>query len=1694
MAQIGNSVDRFNGVVTSLAIKVRCVVAAITDIPFTSGAPDFPSSVNGVALSPGDRVLLTAQTNAIENGIWEVPSTGLSCRAPDWDGSRDIELGTVVFVGQSGGMDDTLWQVTGPAGTILVGTTPITLTNLVFGAGAFNLQDVTDNGNTTDNDIEIIDDGDLIIRESQGRQIRFEMTTNPARITVEQAGGPTQPSGIQFLGAGSEYFFDTFVRIVDGVTVQANGYVQALNGLATENVRIQHDDTYGRVETTVSTPLLLSSASGNINQPNAQGIDWDDLLGNSIEHLTFELVAAPDEPFEPQTELYLSLDGAAAATSYTDRDGNVFSQINASATLEPFARFGPSSLRIAGGVPGGFESATPSFPNAAGDFHIGFWYYLDDDDLSSSFTGGNTFVGRRNTGDIGWRWRLVINNGDFGFNYRTGSPGSENVFRVFGSATSRENWVYLAVERDAGVIRGYINGSQLGGDIADANTLFMGGGPTNVLHEGFSGIDDDIYVDDVLVLIGTNLYGGASTITPPSAPANPDGDTETLVVGDPQYRTDLDGYQVRAYNPTADDFERVLTESDVQATISAGTIDGQAARWDVGNSQYEPVSEVAFADTRNMYVGLPVNEGKIIWVGTISNVSDERAHLGFDGSSLEYEIKNLTASSSVTIKATDSGLSEVTFLNANPNSDTLLRGQTGMRLQASAGSIEFQTPTTRFTMNNAGILDLLGNGTQSGVLRITEGTSEFADVAGQGQLWVRDDVPPTLCFTDDVGFVWELAGENAQIIAGNPGTEGNGIQLNGANYDSALKVSDIGSALDAQFIMHKHSSSFPPIMVAARSQGDVEGHTIVNNGDFLFSLIAAGWDGAGSYRIAGSIDCFVDGAPGAGDMPGRWELRTTPDGSDTQVTVLTLAQDRLATFSGDVNIESTSPQLFMRDTNATADEGNWIVRGDADRFRVQTASDASPSSGVQNAIDVTRTGTAVDQIILSTGGSGKLEVGASQNVSEQNFRLRSGSQLLVNTTDNASTALQVIGGAGVSNSVQLATNLRFDFLDDVRVQGSISVNASAPNTGINEVIGFIDVNGGITRVGSYNWSLTAWQPITISGTNILLSGQGGDITINPSSGDDILLQENGTTRFQIDNTNDRFVFNDYTLFLEERAAALADVAGYGQLWVRNDTPNVLVFTDDAGTDTVLGAGGGGIGGSIANNQLAIGSGVDTIDGSANLTWDDSTFFLQASIPTVDINGTNGLAENFVRSRAGNGGIGTIVSHLSGACRIVQTDSAGAEEDTWIAFARNGGVALKFNDADNFATISTGVQINDSIYVFEKAAANADVGGFGQLWVRDDTPNVLVFTDDAGNDTVLGAGGGVTATGTPVDNQVAVWDSASSIEGDANFTWDGTSLVVDSTFVDLDATVRIRNASQFRWENAGNTANLNANWNGTVLEFTANAALTGIRWEGLTAGETYEWRDGAEHRWYETTDTQYMSLVVDAGGPTFNLTSTGDEYDFQVNAVSKFQIENNRIVSAEPIYIQESAAAESDTAGFGQFWVRNDTPNTPMFTDDAGTDYELNANAVPIEDAYNDAGSLTLSNTTYLTALSMILQANQNYMFTAIFDVQAPAADDVKIRFSGIGTSSSINCILMESDGDTMQPIWATTAQATSNEVVIPCNGGANGQGQGTYVFIQGTINVGASNITLALQAAKNADTGADGFIRIYRGMQAIPFS
>jgi hypothetical protein len=67
---------------------------------------------------------------------------------------------------------------------------------------------------------------------------------------------------------------------------------------------------------------------------------------------------------------------------------------------------------------------------------------------------------------------------------------------------------------------------------------------------------------------------------------------------------------------------------------------------------------------------------------------------------------------------------------------------------------------------------------------------------------------------------------------------------------------------------------------------------------------------------------------------------------------------------------------------------------------------------------------------------------------------------------------------------------------------------------------------------------------------------------------------------------------------------------------------------------------------------------------------------------------------------------------------VDLGQSGSEVTTW----------TQDHSAGNF-----NLDDGNSIYLNEKAAANADIAGDGQIWVKTATPNELWFTDDAGTD-------------------------------------------------------------------------------------------------------------------------------------------------------------------------------------------------------------------------------------------------------------------------------------------------------------------------------------------------------------------------
>jgi hypothetical protein len=112
------STSRIDGLSAELAMKAPVAVATTANITLSAA-----QTINGVAVVADDRVLVKDQTDDTENGIYIAQGTAWT-RAKDFDSTRDVVEGTLVFV-QSGTIAaDSVWRQT-TTGTITPGTSSI---------------------------------------------------------------------------------------------------------------------------------------------------------------------------------------------------------------------------------------------------------------------------------------------------------------------------------------------------------------------------------------------------------------------------------------------------------------------------------------------------------------------------------------------------------------------------------------------------------------------------------------------------------------------------------------------------------------------------------------------------------------------------------------------------------------------------------------------------------------------------------------------------------------------------------------------------------------------------------------------------------------------------------------------------------------------------------------------------------------------------------------------------------------------------------------------------------------------------------------------------------------------------------------------------------------------------------------------------------------------------------------------------------------------------------------------------------------------------------------------------------------------------------------------------------------------------------------------------------------------------------
>lgn len=547
----------------------------------------------------------------------------------------------------------------------------------------------------------------------------------------------------------------------------------------------------------------------------------------------------------------------------------------------------------------------------------------------------------------------------------------------------------------------------------------------------------------------------------------------------------------------------------------------------------------------------------------------------------------------------------------------------------------------------------------------------------------------------------------------------------------------------------------------------------------------------------------------------------------------------------------------------------------------------------------------------------------------------------------------------------------------------------------------------------------------------------------------------------------------------ELASAVTDTAGYGQIWVKNDTPNTLWFTDDAGTDFQIGGAGlvlgawvtsgtdmfvidtgisdiymwttatdaapsgvnlhavGGSGTDIAGGDLAIVGGIGTGTGAGGkilfsvakasgttgstpnatqtaLTISSNRVLMLQNSPTELAWGTNYRPIQFGTDTNifdfGNNG------HLE-LCSGVYFGSSWRHSSTRatarIALDNTGNIVFYTGASGTIDTVASmpekfrvandgevRVDANGYFRIGERGANATPTASYGEIWVKNDAPNTLWFTDDTGVDYPI-AGGGASGYWSQVTNDIyygtgnvsvgkttfeswdanysaiqvgglgALWSLTAETAGalhamSQNVYWTGTNYYYTasdeaSIYYQQNGTHVFQIASLgtldtvITWSTA-----MQINNSGQVLITAGNQTTPALAYTGdpdtgfynytanqmaVTLGGAYKWLWAGD---YLKGAASYGASLRSAAGAAANpaLTFVGDE-DTGVTRVSANVLslitlgtERLRAGAGGGIFIQEIAAEEIDVAGWGQIWVKNDTPNTLWFTDDAGNNWQI----------------------------------------------------------------------------------------------------------------------------------------------------------
>ena len=160
-----------------------------------------------------------------------------------------------------------------------------------------------------------------------------------------------------------------------------------------------------------------------------------------------------------------------------------------------------------------------------------------------------------------------------------------------------------------------------------------------------------------------------------------------------------------------------------------------------------------------------------------------------------------------------------------------------------------------------------------------------------------------------------------------------------------------------------------------------------------------------------------------------------------------------------------------------------------------------------------------------------------------------------------SNNLQPIKVAGKASAIEVAKALPDESNNaKVKIKGDLEVTGTTKGGDIVHISGTETITGVKTFSTHFKLNNDMNFYVGNSDNNDYIYSDGSDINISKDDSD--LIR-----------------FTDSSIKVNEASAAASDTSGFGQLWVKNDTPNNLYFTNDAGNDVQITNGSSLAGGS-----------------------------------------------------------------------------------------------------------------------------------------------------------------------------------------------------------------------------------------------------------------------------------------------------------------------------------------------------------------------------------------------------------------------------------------------------------------------------------------------------------------------------------